>query len=72
MEVKKSIVITLTEDETKQMVVDYLKDKGYLTETNNVKFVIDQKVESYYDDEYGAGEYTTPYFKNVVVTIDSN
>lgn len=72
MEVKKSIVITLTENEVKQMVVDYLKGKGYLTEANNVKFVIDQKVESYYDDEYGEEEYTTPYFKNVVVTIDCN
>lgn len=72
MEVKKSTVITLTEDEAKQMVVDYLKDRGYSTETNNINFVIDQKTESYYDDEYGAGEYTTPYFKNVVVTIDGN
>lgn len=71
MEVKKSIIINIDEDEIKNMVVDYLRTKGYGADVDDVKFVIDTKTE-YSPDVYDFYDYSYPYLKGCSVTIKCN
>lgn len=68
MEVKKSIIINIDEDEIKKMVVDYLSTKGYGTTVDDVKFLIDTKIE-HSPDMYDMYDYSYPYLKGCNVTI---
>lgn len=70
MEIKKTITINLTTDEVKEMVIDYLRSKGYTATNDDVNFVIDNEIKTYHDEEWGESEYRVPYLKNVCVTIN--
>ena len=70
MEIIKTITINLTTDEIKEMIVEYLRGKGYTATNDDINFVIDTEVKTYYDNQYGESEYRTSYLKNACVKIN--
>lgn len=62
MDIKKNIAINLSEDDVKQIIVDYLKGVGYDVTTNDVSLSIGSRTEG-----YGMAEHEVNYFKGAYV-----
>lgn len=65
MKIKKNITIDLTENDVKQIIVEYVKSKGYETTIENVNFFIGSKTEG-----FGMGEYDVDYLKHCSVICE--
>ena len=64
MNFKKKLTITLTEDDVKAIVADYLVQEGFKVTTDDVKLLVGTEWRG-----YGMGEYQTACFKECVVTV---
>lgn len=64
MNLKTKITITLSEDDVKEIVADYLTKNGYSATPNDVKLVCTNKWVG-----YGMDEHTEPAFKECVATV---
>lgn len=62
MDIKKNIAINLSEDDVKQIIVDYLKGVGYDVTTNDVSLSIGSRTEG-----YGMAEHEVNYFNGAYV-----
>ncbi len=62
MKAKKNITINLSEDDVKQVIVDYLKRKGYEVTNNDVRLSVGSRSEG-----YGMSERKANYFKGAYV-----
>ena len=62
MEIKKNITINLSEDDVKQIIVDYLKREGYEVVVSDVSLSVGSRIKG-----YGMGEYSVEYFKGAYV-----
>lgn len=62
MEIKKNITIELSENDVKDIIVDYLKREGYAVTAKDVRLSVGQKLEGYMMDEH----YVT-YFEGAFV-----
>lgn len=62
MEIKKNITINLSDDDVKEIIVDYLKREGYDITTNDVSFSISSRCEG-----YGTAEHNVSYFKGACI-----
>lgn len=71
MEIKKSVSISIEENEIKNLIVDYLKKEGYEANIDDMKFVIDTKSDVS-PDVYDMYDYSYPYLKCCNVTIKCN
>lgn len=62
MEIKKNITIELSENDVKEIIVDYLKREGYAVSIDNVSLSVGSRIEG-----YGIGEHEVNYFKAAYV-----
>ena len=66
MKVKKNININLSEDDVKQVIIDYLKKDGYEVIKDDINFSIGIRLAG-----HRFAEYKQPYFKGVCVSSSS-
>lgn len=52
MEIKKNLTINLTEEDVKNIIVDYLKKDGYKVSADDVKLLVNKKWTDDYDERY--------------------
>lgn len=64
MKFNKKITISLSENDVKEIVADYLVQQGFKVTTDDVKLVVGSEYRG-----YGMGEYQTTYFKECSVTV---
>ena len=64
MDIEKKITITLTENDVKEIVAEYLTKKGYRVTPENVKLNVSNKWEG-----YGMSEHQVPYFKECTAVV---
>lgn len=64
MNIENKITITLTETDVKEIVAEYLTEKGYKVTPANVTLSVGNKWEG-----YGMDEYQVPYFKECVAVV---
>ena len=57
MEIERNITVKLSENDVKEIIVNYLKNEGYITETDDITLVVGSRLEG-----YGMGEYQVNYF----------
>jgi hypothetical protein len=65
MEIKENITINLSEEDVKEIIVDYLNKKGYKVKSDNVKLSIGSRLEG-----YGMMEHEVTYFKGAYVNCE--
>lgn len=63
MNIEKKITISLSEDDIKNLVADYLVKEGYKVTSENVKLSVKTRWEG-----YGMAEHQVPYFEECTVT----
>ena len=44
MQVEKKVIVTMTENDVKQVVANYLESQGHKTQPNQIKFKISEKI----------------------------
>lgn len=64
MNFKKKLTISLSENDVKEIVADYLVAQGFKVTTDDVKLVVGNEWRG-----YGPCEYKTTYFKECTVTV---
>lgn len=64
MDIKKKIMIKLTELDVKEIVADYLTKEGYKVSADNVTLSVGNKWQG-----YGMGEQQVPYFKECTAVV---
>lgn len=52
MEIKRNLTIKVTEEEIKNIIVDYLKENGYRVSADKVNFLINKKRTEDYDERF--------------------
>lgn len=62
MEIKKNIVINLSEDDVKEIIADYLKREGYNVTVNDVDLSIGSRYEG-----FAEAEHEVSYFKGACI-----
>lgn len=63
MEIKKNITINLSEDDVKQIIVEYVKREGYEVSIKDVHLSIGSRIEG-----FGMAERPVYYFKGCNVS----
>lgn len=63
MEIKKNIIIELSENDVKEIIVDYLKEKGYPVSSDNITFSIKSRLEGYSLVEHSVNYFEGAYIK---------
>lgn len=58
MDIKKNITITLSEEDVKEVISDYLNRNGYEVKKDNVTLNVGSRLEG-----YGMGEHQVHYFQ---------
>lgn len=58
MDIKKNITITLSEEDVKEIISDYLNRNGYVVKKDNVTLSVGSRIEG-----YGMGEHPVNYFQ---------
>lgn len=62
MEIKKNITIELSENDVKDIIVDYLKREGYVVVAKDVRLSVGSRLEG-----YGMAEHPVNYFEGAFV-----
>lgn len=52
MEIKKNLTINLNEEDVKNIIADYLKNKGYKVSVDDVKLLVNKKYTEDYDERF--------------------
>jgi len=65
MEIKKNITIHLSESNVKEIIANYLKEKGYPVTITNVSIKIDSEWKG-----YGYDEHKEYFFKGIDVNYE--
>ena len=66
MEIKRNLTIKVTEEEIKNIIVDYLKENGYMVSADKVNFLINKKRTEDYDERF---QIEKLYLEGCVVNI---
>lgn len=66
MEIKKNLIIKLTEEDVKNIIADHLKKNGYKVSTDDVKLLVNKKWTEDYDERY---QNEVLYFESCVVNL---
>lgn len=64
MNIIKKLTISLSEQEVKEIVADYVVSQGFKVTTDDVKLVVTNEWHG-----YGLGEYQAPRFKECTVSV---
>lgn len=64
MDIKSKITITLTPEDVKGIIAEYLTHKGYEVSPNNVELFTGTRWEG-----YGYGEHMVHYFEKCIATV---
>ena len=64
MDISKKVTITLSENDVKEIVAEYLTHKGYRVDPDNVTLNVGTTTRG-----YGMGEYETTYFKDCTAVV---
>lgn len=64
MKINKRLTISLTENDVKEIIADYIVQQGFKVTTEDVKLVVTSEWRG-----YGMGEYQSPCFKECTVTV---
>lgn len=66
MEIKRNLIIKLTEEDVKNIITDHLKKNGYNVSADNVIFLINKRRTEDYDERY---QIERLYLESCVVNI---
>lgn len=64
MDIEKKITITLSENDVKEIVAEYLTNKGYKVTPENVNLIVSNMWVG-----YGMSEHQQPYFKECTAVV---
>lgn len=64
MELKKKITITLSENDVKEIVAEYLTSNGYRVDSDDVFLNVERTTKG-----YGMGEYEVTRFKDCTAVV---
>ncbi len=66
MNIKKNITISLSEEDVKEIISDYLNRNGYEVKKENITFPVGSRLEG-----YGMAEHPVYYFKGACVSCNN-
>ena len=66
MEIKKSLIIKLSEEDVKNIIAGCLKRDGYNVSTNDIKLLVNKKWTEDYDERY---QNEILYFEGCIVNL---